>query len=426
VSRVALACAILAAVFAAWQVAARTRAVEAPAPAPPVAAAPAPVVPLPTLAPVPEKPPVVAGELARRETVSEALQERGITRAMVHEIATSLRPVFDFRYAHPGDRFRLTRDVAGAIEEFVFERSANERYLLKRGESGLVAERVTPEIDVRRVRMAGVITGNLYESIRQLGESGELAYDFAEIFAWDVDFSKVQPGDEFSVVYERRHLKSGPGAGTYIGPGRILAARYANADDDYTAIYFQLDEKRGGYYRADGSSVERTFLQAPLNYRRISSYYSTNRLHPILKVRRAHPAIDYAAASGTPVWSVAHGTVIYRGWSGGLGNTVKIRHHSGYVSVYGHLSRFPKDLRIGQHVAQKQVIGYVGSTGLATGPHLHFILEQNGRSLNPATVKMALGEPVPASRMPSFLAQRDAYLAQLEPTPLRVTTQEAL
>ncbi len=425
-SWLALAGALVAGSFAMAQAISRWDAIT-PAVAVAAAAAPEATAPSAQTPRGPERPPVIAGELAKRETIGAALHKQGISAELVHQIAESLRPVFDFRYSRPGDEFRLVRGVDGSIADFAFVRSDSERYLLKRGPNGLVAERVAPEIDVRRVRMAGVITSSLYQSIVALGESGELAYDFAEIFAWDIDFSKsVRPGDEFSVVYERRHLKSGPGAGTYIGPGRILAARYSNADDDYTALYFEQDEKTGGYYRTDGSSVERQFLQAPLNYRRISSYYTTSRLHPILKVRRAHPAIDYAAPSGTPVWAVAHGTVTYRGWSGGLGNTVKVQHNSGYVSVYGHLSRFPSDLRVGQHVAQKQVIGYVGATGLATGPHLHFILEQNGRSLNPANLKLTLGEPVPAARMRNFVAQRDAYLAQLGSTHLRVATQEAL
>jgi len=371
---------------------------------------------------------VIEGRLRRNQTLSAALRSRGISAATVHAIAQGMRPVFDFRYSRPGDAFWVGRDADGALVEFRYSRSSIERYLLRRedGPDGeLVASAYQPEIEVRTARLAGLVQTSLYDAMRQLGESGELAHDFAEIFAWDVDFSRnVHPGDEFRLLYERRVLVE-EGREEYLGPGRILAARYSNADADYDAVYFETAKDRGGYYRLDGSSVERQFLRAPLNYRRISSRFSANRLHPVYKVRRAHPAIDYAAATGTPVWSVADGTVIFRGVLGGLGKTVKVRHANGYVSFYGHLSRFPKGLSVGERVRQKQVVGFVGSTGVATGPHLDFRMQYHGRYINPATVQTPPGDPISAALMPEFLAKRDEYLDTLDPRPLRVATQEA-
>lgn len=367
------------------------------------------------------------GELRRGETLAAALDRQDVSPQLVHEIATALRPIFDFRYARAGDRYRLAQDEHGRIMDFDYRRSEFERYTLRRDGEQLLAERFQPDLIVEQARVAGVISTNLYDAVEALGESGELAHDFAEIFAWDVDFSRsVRPGDEFHILYERRFLKGEEGEQRYVGAGRILAARYARVSgDEHSAVYFEHATGRGGYYRADGSAVERQFLQAPLTYRRISSNYSTARVHPITGRRRPHLGIDYAAPTGTPVWAVANGRVTFRGWLGGLGKAVKIRHDNGYESWYGHLSRFP-DLRLGQHVRQKQVIGYVGSTGLSTGPHLHFTLQKNGRLVNPSTMHAAAAPPIPRQQMAQFAAARDGLLQALDPKALRVVTNEAL
>ncbi len=362
------------------------------------------------------------GTLRRGETLGQSLGRQGISAGTVHTVATEMSPVFNFRYAKPGDRYVLTQSDSGEVLRFEYQRSEMERYYLIQTGSGYRAEAFEPVIERRRARIAGVVTTSLYDAIDALGEYVELANDFAEIFAWDVDFTRaVQSGDEFRILYERRFLVGDDGSERYIGPGRILAARYATAGERYDAMYYELEEGRGGYYRLDGSSVERQFLRAPLKYRRVSSGYSANRLHPILKVRRPHYGIDYAAASGTPVWSVADGTVIFRGVMGGFGKTVKVRHTNGYVSYYGHLSRFPRELKVGQKLRQKQIVGFVGSTG----PHLDFRLKHNGRYVNPAALRTPAGDPIPAGRMPSYEQVRDALLLELDPTPLRVATGEA-
>jgi murein DD-endopeptidase MepM/ murein hydrolase activator NlpD len=368
------------------------------------------------------------GELRRGETLAASLDRQGIGSALVHEIATSMRPVFDFRYSRAGDSYRLEQNEAGRVIGFDYQRSALMRYTLRREGEALVPERIEPDLTVERARLAGVVTTSLYNAIQALGESGDLAHDFAEIFAWDVDFSRsVHPGDEFHILYERRFLRDAEGRERYVGPGRILAARYASASAsvDHSAIYFEQEEGRAGYYRPDGSAVERQFLKAPLTYRRISSSYSTGRLHPILGRRRPHLGTDYAAATGTPVWSVGEGRVTHRGWLGGLGKTVKVRHANGFESTYGHLSRYP-NLRIGQRVRQKQVIGYVGSTGLSTGPHLHFVMKKSGRHVNPSTIKTEAAAPIPSQKMNEFAASRDELLTAMDPSALRFVTNEAL
>ncbi len=367
------------------------------------------------------------GEIGRGQTLAGSLSANGVGSSVTHAITTGMSPVFNFRYARPGDRYKLVQDQAGELVRFRYVRSPLEQYTLRRVGDEYRAERHEPDMVRRQARVAGVVTSSLYDAVGSLGEDPALAHDFAEIFAWDVDFTRaVQPGDEFSILYERLNVQAEDGSLRYVRPGRILAARYSNAADDYTAVYFETEEGQGGYYRPDGSSVQRQFLKAPLNYRRISSRYTLSRLHPILKVRRPHQGIDYAAAPGTPVWSVGNGTVIFRGWAGGFGRLVKVRHANGYVSYYGHLQGFADGLRVGSAVRQKQVVGYVGSSGLATGPHLDFRLQRNGRYVNPASLETPAGPPIPAEMLASFASLRDDRLASLDPTPLPVATNEAL
>jgi murein DD-endopeptidase MepM/ murein hydrolase activator NlpD len=370
---------------------------------------------------------ITEGEIAQGQTLASSLGWNRISPATVHLIATEMRPVFDFRYARPGDSYRLTQDEDGKVVRFSYSRSPLDHYTMQREGGGYIAARHQPELVRRRARIAGVVATTLYQAVEALGEEVELAHGFAEIFAWDVDFSRsVQPGDEFSILYERLFLVGDDGAESYVRPGRILAARYTNSLHEHRALYFEHAEGKGGYYRPDGSSVKRQLLRAPLNYRRISSRFSRSRLHPILRVRRPHLGIDYAAAWGTPVWVVADGTVISRGYSSGLGHLVKVRHANGYVSYYGHLSRYPRGLKVGQRVQQKEVIGYVGSTGISTGPHLHYQLMKNGRSVDPAAVRTPAGEPIPAGAQERFAQLRDELLRGLTPTPLVVVTNEAM
>ena len=433
-SWIAFAVALLCCFFAFAQLAGKTSphasAVHASAPPVPDPTVQPEVVPVvgPQPDPRPQPASVITGEMGRGETLAMSLKKKGLSPQLVHEIAEGLSEVFNFRHAHPGDQYTLERDPEGRVQFFEYRQSPLETFVLARKPSGaLQAERIEVEVIDKRSRIAGIVQSSLYDAVTALGENGELAHDFAQIFAWDVDFSRsVQRGDEFSILYARRHLGEQGKPGPYLGPGQVHAARYSTADSDFTAVYFENDGEEGGFYRPDGSSVQRQFLRAPLNYRRISSKFSSSRLHPILKVRRPHFGIDYAAPSGTPVWAVADGHVTHRGVMGGFGKTVKIRHTNGYESYYGHLSRYPKDLSVGDRVIQKDVVGYVGSTGLSTGPHLDFRLKQNNHYVNPATLQLPPGKPIAAEQRGAFELARDTLLQELDPRPLRVATNEAL
>lgn len=369
---------------------------------------------------------ITEGELQRGDTLASALRRSNVPQDVIHFLATEMSKAFDFRRAQPGHSFRLTQDLQGRVQDCRYRTTPTESVHLALEGGEYVVRREEAELTSRVSRIAGVVTSSLYGAIRGLGEGSQLANDFTDVFAWDVDFSRsVQPGDEFRVLYERLYYTDDDGNEIYAGPGRILAARYGGAVGEHTAVYFESEEGRGGYFRPDGSSVERQFLLAPLRYSRISSRFTTARRHPILKITRPHHGIDYAAKAGSPVWSVADGEVIYRGWAGGFGNLLKIRHVKGYVSYYAHLSRFAAGLRVGDRVQQKQVVAYVGQTGLATGPHVCFRVAQDGRYVNPAGIRSPAAKPVPETARGTFIATRDTLLSELDAGPL-VASGEAL
>ena len=383
--------------------------------------------PAPSPAPAAPAIRVTAGAIAPGTTLIGSLRDQGISTEVVNLITREMSPYFDFRHAQPGHSYRLARDEAGRVVDFQYRTSETASYRLSLDGDQYAVRREEAVLVPRTALIAGVVSSNLYEAVRELGESPQLAGDFADIFAWDVDFSRsVQPGDEFRILYERLFRSSEGGTPVYVGPGRILAARYSGTSGEHTAVYFEEKEGRGGYYRPDGTSVQRQFLVAPLRYARVSSSYSSARLHPILKITRPHEGIDYAAPIGTPIWAVADGKVIYRGKAGGFGNLVKIRHAQGYVSYYAHLSRFITGLRVGQVIRQKQLIGYVGQTGLATGPHVCFRIAQDGRYVNPAKLRGPGGETVSPAARYAFYQSRDARLAELGSGSLVTATQEAL
>lgn len=398
-----------------------------PAAAPEVGAPPAPSAPasVPARA-LAEARKAIEGTLARGQTLAEALSSHGVSAEPIFTIVREMSPAFDFRYSMPGDRFRVELGADGRVERFHYERSASERYELVRDGEVFSTRHHKPQILRRQARIAGVVRTSLHAAVEELGETPALAEDFAKIFAWDVDFSRgARRGDEFSILYERLYTVDEGGSESYARPGQILAARYTTGGEELSAVYFETARGHGAYYRPDGSPVERQFLKAPVEYSRISSSFTKARLHPILKIWRPHLGIDYAAPRGTPVWSVANGKVIFKGYQGGYGNLVKVRHASGYVSYYAHLSRFAPGLRVGQRVSQKQVLGQVGSTGLSTGPHLCFRLTKEGDFVNPATLHAAGGEPLPRALQARFKQHSGQLMAALDPRPL-VVTNEAL
>ena len=354
---------------------------------------------------------VVTGRLARGSTVATALGGQGVPSAAIHAVSRALRPVFDLRRARAGDFFTLIRGEDDEVLSFEYQRGREKVFRVHRDPSGdLIASGEDVPLERRVVQLAGIIEDSVFAAVTELGEGPELVHAFADVFIWDVDFSKqVRPGDQFRLLVEKYYDGKG-----FVRYGRVLAAEYRTAQRTHTAIYYEGSDGYGAYFTPDGLSVKRSFLRAPLKFQRISSRYTNLRMHPVLKVGRPHWGVDYAAPTGTPVWSVASGEVVFAGWQGGFGRLVKIRHQNGYVTSYGHLSRYAPGLRVGDRVQQKQVIGYVGASGLATGPHLDYRVQVNGRFLDPLKLDVPTGEPISRSERARFAEYRDLRLAELD------------
>jgi murein DD-endopeptidase MepM/ murein hydrolase activator NlpD len=314
----------------------------------------------------------------------------------------------DFRRLRPEDSLDVHHDAAGAVARVVYRQSPVDIVEAWRDGGSWTASRRDVPVERRLVLVAGRLEGSLFESMEALGERPQLVLDFAEIFAWDFDFSSdSQPGDRFRMLVEKVFTGD-----QFVQYGRILVAEYESEGKIHTGIYFR-DRDVGGYYTPAGESLRRAFLKSPLEFTRISSGYSRGRPHPILGGVRPHLAIDYAASEGTPVWAVADGRVEFAGWNGGNGYTVTLRHRANFKTMYNHLSRFGRGVRAGAGVRQRQVIGYVGTTGLSTGPHLDYRVIKDGRFVNPLKQTFLPGRPVAPSARPSFIQSRDALLGQL-------------
>jgi len=262
--------------------------------------------------------------------------------------------------------------------------------------------------ETRRVVASGSIENSLYESGVKAGIDPQVILDLSDVFAWDVDFaSDIRKGDSFSVIYEELYVE-----GRAVRPGRVLAAEMMNGGKRFAAVYFD-SAGTGAYYDESGKSLRRTLLKSPLRFRRITSYFTNKRFHPINKRYRPHHGIDYAAQTGTPVESAGGGRVVYAGWKGGYGNYVEVKHTNGYSTAYGHLSRIKKGLRPGVKIEQGDMVGYVGSTGISTGPHLHYEVKLNGKLINPLGLKSAPNKSVDKAAMAQFVSLKDEFKRQL-------------
>jgi murein DD-endopeptidase MepM/ murein hydrolase activator NlpD len=265
------------------------------------------------------------------------------------------------------------------------------------------------------------ILSSLFSAVNDVGEGPELAFSLADIFAWDIDFIRdIREGDSFKVLVEKRFRE-----GAFSGYGPILAAEFDNNDEIYKAYRFEAKDGRADYYDEEGKSVRKAFLKAPLKFSRISSGFTNRRFHPILKRYKPHRAIDYAAPTGTPIHSVGSGVVTRKGYTKYNGRYVRIRHNSIYQTHYNHMSRFAKGIKVGARVDQGQTIGYVGATGLATGPHLDFRMYKNGVAVNPLKVKTPSAAPVPKALLTEFNKAKAAYAAQFKDSlPIHISALE--
>jgi murein DD-endopeptidase MepM/ murein hydrolase activator NlpD len=311
----------------------------------------------------------------------------------------------------PGDTIKLTHND-GAVYALSRRISESEILSVTRDDSGFAAKVIATPVEVRTTRTHGTIQSSLFVAARAAGVSAELIMKLAnDIFGWKIDFAlEIQPGDSFDIVYEQKYRD-----GEYIGDGRILAADFTNEGKLFRAIYFESsDHQVAGYFGADGRSMKRQFLRAPLDFTRISSNFNLARRHPILNTIRAHKGVDYAAPAGTIIKAAGDGRVSFVGIKGGYGKVVILEHGAGISTLYGHMSRFVKGMRNGQRVSQGETIGFVGSTGAATGPHLHYEYRINGVHKNPRTVPLPDAQPIPDQYMAEFQTHSGALFADLD------------
>ncbi|HET6150796.1 MAG TPA: peptidoglycan DD-metalloendopeptidase family protein [Polyangia bacterium] len=389
-------------------------------------APPTPVVQIP-YAPPEDDAPVDEGASQSQEkrfgtadTLGQVLAREGFGAATVPVIA-AFRRLADPRSIRGGQIYRVQLDDDGAPNLFEYQPSPILRYVVEKGQDqgndGWVARKLEQAVDLKTAEVAGVVDSSLYESVQKSGESTVLVSLLVELFAWDVNFYvDTHPGDHWKIVVEKQFL-----GGQFYKYGRLLAAEYGGRAGTFRAFYWKGNGAKavGRYYDEHGQAITKTMLKTPLRYVRISSRFDRKRFHPILHVEKAHLGIDYAAPVGTPIWASASGRVVEAEMKRGSGNTVVIAHANGLSTRYYHLSRFARGLRVGQSVRQKDVIGFVGTTGLSTGPHLHFSVTKNGAFVDPS--KLQISREPPVADRAAFLAgiaPRAATLKNLQPAAL--------
>lgn len=332
---------------------------------------------------------VFEGTIKRNQNLSEILHAYDISFQTLGRLSNVSRPVFDIRKIRRGNPYTLfySKNNSKTARYFVYEHTAVEYFVFDLTDS-LRVIRKEKEIISEQKTAYGIISTSLWHTINEKNLNPVLVNELSEIFAWSIDFFGLQKGDSFKVIYEEKYIDS-----VSIGIGKIYAAYFNHMGEDFFAIPF-IQNDRESFYDLEGNSLKKAFLKAPLRFSRISSRFSNSRLHPILKIRRPHHGVDYAAPVGTPVHAIGDGKIIKTGYYGDAGRMVKIRHNSVYTTAYLHLSRYGKGIKPGKYVKQGDIIGYVGSSGLSTGPHLDFRFYKQGHSVDPLKVKAPPVEPV--------------------------------
>jgi murein DD-endopeptidase MepM/ murein hydrolase activator NlpD len=345
---------------------------------------------------------IVEGRI-RNRTLYDALIDCDISPAEILSLCKSFKQLFDFRWSRPKDYYRVSVDDHNSIQKFVYKTSPLDEYEAVKDATGeYTVHKRKIVLDREVVAKVFTIETSLYQAVADSGEDQSVAGLIAEVFAWDIDFYLYpRKGDRIAVVYERCYKD-----GRFIKFGRILAARYVGRQKTFSVFLFN-DGQFDGYYDETGQPLKKMFLRTPVKFGKMTSSYSIRRFHPVSKRYKAHTGIDYGAPMGTAIFATANGRVTFAGWKSGYGKVMVIKHPNGYETYYGHCSRLLK--KPGQLVDQGQVIAKVGQTGVATGPHVHYEVRVNGRSINPNHVKKSRGKPLEPKMLEKFkttMAQR--------------------
>ena len=358
--------------------------------------------------------------IATGQTIAELLYGFGFNANQIHNLTQCPDSIFNVRKIRPGQVCALLcdKDSCSTPRYLIYEESPKS-YITFDIADNYRAERKHKPVEWRESEVAGTVNSSLWVAMEENGASPLLAVEISHIFGWSIDFFGIQQGDEFRVIYAQEYVENTP-----LNNYRIHSASFKASNNLVYAIPFtQAGEEL--FYNSDGNSLEGAFLKAPLDYYRISSKFSNSRYHPVLKRYRAHHGVDYAAPKGTPVYAIGSGKVIKKAYqANGAGYYLKIRHNATYTTSYMHLSGYAKGLKEGDYVKQKQVIGYVGSTGLSTGPHLDFRVYENGKPINPLTIKSQPKMPISEENKDSFAIVRDSLVNRLTNIPMKVAIAE--
>jgi len=351
---------------------------------------------------------ITQGRIKRNYNLARLLTETELDYNRINQAIKSAADTFDIRKIKAGNQYRLyyTKDTANTLKYFVYQHSPTEYLKIDFNNEPFAIKGAKEIIDIKKT-CSGVISSSLWSTMIDNNIDPMMAIRLSEIYAWTVDFFGLEEGDQFKVFYDEQYVDSIP-----VGIGTIHAVSFTHKGEELLAFAFEQDGQLS-YFDETGKSLRRQFLKAPLRFSRISSGYSNSRFHPILKIYRPHRGVDYAAPAGTPIYSIGDGTVIRKGYTKGAGYYIKIRHNSVYTSGYNHLSRYPKGIKVGQRVSQGQIVGYVGSTGYSTGPHLDFRVWKNGHPINPLTIEAPPVEPIKEENLQRFSASIDTLNQEL-------------
>lgn len=345
----------------------------------------------------------------RNGDTPSSLLEGHLGLAEIYSLCDESKDVYPLQNLKAGQPWTMiySDDALVGLE---YEIDASERLVVSMTENGYEFRRESIPYDTESATLGATITGSLFGAVQTLGESDALAIRLADVFAYDIDFVRdLREGDAFKVVIEKKFRE-----GSFFGYGQLIAASFTNQGQTYYAYHYTDSKGNSGYYDQQGRPLRKAFLKCPLPFSRISSGYSMSRLHPILKYRRPHQGIDYSAPTGTPISTVADGVIADVGSNNSQGKYVRVKHNNGYETIYNHMSKYAKASKKGAKVKQGEVIGYVGSTGYATGPHLDYRMKLNGQFVNPLKLKAMPAEPIAAKEMPNFKALVAQYKSHLE------------
>ena len=344
------------------------------------------------------------------DTLASIFSNNGIGATTTHKIATLNDQTRKLRYIQPGDEIQLLLDDQRKLRKMKYIPDITRTLLIQRGEDqSFNSQIINFQLDAYPVYREGRIESSLFVAAANADIPEDVIMDLVGIFGWDIDFSlDIRSGDRFGIVYEELYKDD-----VKIRNGRILSAEFINNGKIYRAVYYTDPSGDSDYYAPDGKSMRKAFLRSPVEFSRISSRFSNKRWHPVLSKWRSHKGVDYAASRGTPIRASGDGKIIHAGNKGGYGRLIVIRHGGRYTTAYGHLHRYAKGVRSGKKVKQGQIIGYVGSSGLATGPHLHYEFRVDGVHRNPLTVKLPEAQPVNAAYLDNFKENTQTYLSML-------------